>query len=582
MGKHVKMSEECKQKRVMHMAFDGIFTHYMVNELNEHLLNGRINKIYQVSNYELLLIIRSKETYQLLISIDPKYARIHITAMDYETPSEPPMFCMLLRKHLEGGVIESINQIGSDRIIEIKISNLNEIGDRVYKKLMVEIMGKHSNIILVNDDTNLIIDALKRISPFLNSYRTIQPGAEYILPPTQNKIDFFNGTEEDFKHFSSDSDNLARELIDYFAGVSPLSSQELLHGAILTETGLYHAYKKFINRLEKEYQPTMIITPKRDYFYLIDLKHLEGERRVYHTLGSLLDRFYFDKENQERIKQQTQDLEKFIKNEYEKNKSKLNNLTTDLELAKETLNYRKLGDLILTYAYDITQGQSVIKVVDYETNEEVEIELDPTLTPVENANKYYAKYQKAKSAITHLTDQIESTKDEISYFELLLEQMKSATLNDAIEIRQELEMLGYLKPQVTKMRKAKKPQFEKYIIDGVEILVGKNNIQNEYITHKIAGRNDYFVHVKDMPGSHVIIRNVTELTENVLRSAAQLASYYSKARKSSSVPVDYTLVKHVKKVPGSKLGFVTYDRNKTIYIDPDEDFIHQLKMKNKV
>lgn len=564
------------------MSFDGIFTHYMVKELNEYLLNGRINKIYQVSNYELLFVIRSKETYKLLISIDPKYARIHITEMDYETPSEPPMFCMLLRKHLEGGLIETITQIGNDRIIEIRISNLNEIGDRVYKKLMVEIMGKHSNIILVNEETNLIIDAVKRISPFLNSYRTIQPGAEYILPPSQNKVNFFNGTEVDFNRFAAESDNLSRQLIDYFEGLSPLSSQELLHDAILTEAGIYHAYKKFIKRLETEYQPTMIITPKRDYFYVIDLKHIEGERKHYPTLGSLLDRFYFDKENQERIKQQTQDLEKFIKNEYEKNKNKLNNLTTDLELAQQALNFRKIGDLILTYAYSITPGQSIVRVLDYETNEEVEIELEPNLTPVENANRYYAKYQKAKSAMVHITEQIESTKEEIAYFELLLEQIKNASLTDALEIRQELELLGYLKPQVTKIRKAKKPQYEKYLIDGVEILVGKNNIQNEYITHKVASRNDYFVHVKDMPGSHVIIRNVTELTENVLRAAAQLASYYSKARKSSSVPVDYTLVKHVKKVPGSKLGFVTYDRNKTIYIDPDEDFIHKLRMKNKV
>ncbi len=559
------------------MTFDGIFTHYIVKELNENILNGRINKIYQVSNYELVFVVRANQkTSKLLLSINPNYARIHITEEDYTNPQEPPMFCMLLRKHLEGGLIINITQKDNDRIIEFQIEHINEIGDKEVRKLIVEIMGKHSNIILVNNETDMIIDSIKHVSPFLNSFRTLQPGAVYVYPPTSNKINFFKATKEDYYNLNYSAD-LVKQLVDYFEGISPLCAKEILHNAIINPEGLYQSYLSFIETVEKNLIPCIIHTPQKDFFYLCHLKHLYGEIKTFKTLGEMLDRFYFNKETLERIKQQTQDLEKFIKNEYDKYINKLNNLETDLMIANDALIYKTYGDLIIANSYDLEKGKTSLRTINYEDDKEITIELDPLLTPLENAKKYYSRYQKAKKAIGHIEEQIMLTREEIAYFEVLLEQMQNASLNDALEIRQELEVGGYLKKQLTKQRKSKKPQYEHYVIDNTDIYVGKNNLQNEYITHKLANKNDYFMHVKDMPGSHVIIKNEGKLTENIIRGAAKLAAYYSKGRMSSSVPVDYTLVKHVKKVHGSKLGYVTYDNQKTIYIDPDEDFIHRLK-----
>ncbi len=561
------------------MAFDGVFTHYIVNELNEQLHYGRINKIYQISNYELIFLIRGhQQTHKLLCSIHPNYARCHITKENYPYPKEPPMFCMLLRKHLEGGRITKIEQKDNDRIVKFYIEHFNEMGDKDIKIFIVEVMGKHSNIILVNQKTNIIIDSLKHISPFLNSFRTLQPGATYIHPPTHDKVNFFLAKKEHFSNFLYDDTNLSKQLVQYFEGVSPLCAKELIFDTILNNEGLYQSYNDFIDRLEHHFNPSIIYTPKKTYFYLIPLKHIKGTIKTFSSLGDMLDRYYFNKDKEERIKQQTQDLEKYIKNELEKNKNKLNNLNTDLVLAKEALNYKVYGDLIIANSYHLKKGMTSLKATSYENNQEVTIELDPLKTPIENAKKYYHKYQKAKKAMGHLKKHMKLTKEEINYFEVLQEQIKSASLNDALEIRQELEEAHYLKRNISKKKKKKhKPQYEAYEIDGAIIYVGKNNLQNEYITHKLAHKTDYFMHVKDMPGAHVIIRYHEELTETIIRTAAQLAAYYSKGRLSSSVPVDYTLVKNIRKVPGSKFGFVTYDNQKTIYIDPDEDFIHALK-----
>lgn len=560
------------------MAFDGVFTHFIKQELSNNLLNGRINKIYQISNYELIFVIRAnQQTHKLLISIHPNYARVHLTKENYPTPQEPPMFCMLLRKHLESGIINNIIQKGCDRILEFHIEHLNEMGDKEIKKLIIEIMGKHSNIILVNSNNNRIIDSIKHISPFLNSYRTLQPGADYLYPPSNDKVNFFLATKDDFNNFNYLSDNLDKQIINYFEGVSPLIAKELLFNTIFNMEGLYNSYLKFIEKIKHNINPSIIITPKKSFFYLYPLESINGEIKSFNTLGEMLDRFYFNKEDSERIKQQTQDLKRFIKNELDKNFNKLNNLNTDLYLAKESLDCKKYGDLIIANSYHLTKGLTSFTTTDYETNQEISITLDPLLTPIENSQKYYTKYQKAKSAIKHLNEQIKLTEIEIKYFETLLNQINNASLYDALEIRQELEQGGYLKQHISKQKQSKTPKYDTYKIDESYIFVGKNNLQNEYITHKLARKDDYFLHVKDMTGSHVIVRHEGKLTEKILRIAANLAAYYSKGKLSSSVPVDYTLVKNVKKVPGSKFGFVTYTNQKTIYIDPDEDLIHSLK-----
>ncbi len=563
------------------MAFDGIFSHYIIKELNQNLLNGRINKIYQISSYELIFVIRANnQTQKLLISINPNYARCHVSKNDYSYPKEPPMFCMLLRKHLEGGIIVDITQKDNDRVFIFSIEHLNEIGDKDIKLLIVEIMGKHSNIILLNQKTNIIIDSVKHISPFLNSYRTLQPGALYIYPPTNDKINFFKAEKSDFETFNYEDSNLSKQLVQYFEGMSPLSANELIYNSpYLNAFAVYCTYLEWVNYLENNITPTIINTEKKAYFYITPLKSLHGERKYYKTIGEMLDRFYFKKDEQVRIKQHTEGLEKFIKNEIEKYKHKLTNLETDLLIAKDSDKYRIYGELIMANSYHLTKGMASCKIPNfYESNKYIEIELDSLLTPIENSQKYFAKYQKAKKAVGHITEQIKLSIQELIYFETLYEQIQNATLNDALEIRQELVEGRYLKrSRSIKQKKNKKPLYETFIVDDTEILVGKNNLQNDYLTHKLASKNDTWLHAKDMPGSHVIIRSDNELSENVLRTAAQLAAYYSKGKLSSSVPIDYTKIKYVKKISGAKPGFVTYDSQKTIYIDPDEDFIHSLK-----
>jgi predicted ribosome quality control (RQC) complex YloA/Tae2 family protein len=561
------------------MAFDGVFTHYLVKELNHELLNGRINKIYQISNYELVFVIRANnKTQKLLLSIHPQFSRMHITESDFLYPQEPPMFCMLLRKHLESGIIQSISQKDNDRIILIDIEHLNEIGDKDKKQLIIEIMGKHSNIILINKETQTIIDCIKHISPFMNSYRTLQPGASYIYPPTSNKKNYFHATMDDFKPFVPQK-KLDKELVATFEGISPVLANELLHRAPYhNHLSLYQAYEEIIAELETSLNPSIIDTPNKSVFYLIPLKSVAGDIKSYPSIGMMLDRYYFNKDSHERIKQQTQDLEKFIKNELEKNYNKLNNLNTDLDDAHHAMIYKQYGDLILTHAYQISKGQSTCEVENYyDDNKRIQISLDPLLNPIENSQRYFIKYQKAKSAIHHLAEQLRLTKEEIEYFETLHQQIQSASLADALEIRQELETLRYLKKKSNKQKKQAKPQYATFSVSDAMIYVGKNNIQNDYLTFKLASKDDTWMHVKDMPGSHVIIKG--PLNETVIRAGAMLAAYFSKGKTSSSVPVDYTLIKYVKKIPGAKLGFVTYDHQKTIFIDPDEDQIHLFNQK---
>ncbi|ERJ13414.1 Rqc2 family fibronectin-binding protein [Haloplasma contractile] len=564
------------------MAIDGVFTHFLVDEIDSSITSGRINKIYQLSNNELIFVIRANRvTQKLLISTHPSYARTHLTNLDYIYPKEPPMFCMLLRKHLEGGIIKSITQKGNDRIIMIEVLHTNEIGDKVIKKVIIEIMGKHSNFILVDNDTNKIIDCIKHISPFLNSYRTLQPGANYIFPPSQDKINPFKATRDDFKRIDHTTNNISRELVKTFEGVSPLLAREIMFNTTYPNyEAIYNSFHDLFDTLKIE--PTMKITEKRDYYYLFDLKSISGESRLFDTLSKLLDRVFYGKDKKDRIKQQTQDLERFIKNELDKNVHKIENLNSDLEHSEKADEFKLSGELLTANAYMIKKGEKKVQLENYYSPslETIDITLDPRLDPIENAQKYFTKYQKAKNSVKYILEQIELTKQEIRYFETLYAQIASANINDAMEIRQELEDEGYLKRRYRKKKKNAKPKYETYYDeDGVEILVGKNNIQNEYLTHKVANRNETWMHAKDIPGSHVIVRTTEELSETTIRTAAQLAAFYSKGKQSSSVPIDYTKIKNVKKIAGSKPGFVTYDHQKTIFIDPDEEFILNLSQK---
>ncbi|XMB85693.1 NFACT RNA binding domain-containing protein [Mycoplasmatota bacterium WC44] len=531
------------------MAFDGVLIKNLINELT-FLETGRITKIQQISKLEILLTIRSRSSNQkLLISCSSDYARLHLTTNNYDIPKEPPSFCMMLRKHLEGGFINKIYQYENDRLIIVEVIKVNELGDKVIKKLHFEAMGKHSNLVLTQDTK--IIESIKHIPPFMNSYRTLLPGADYIYPPNTKPNPFidFNNTS-DFSNIMS------------YQGISPLLANEIL----------YQGNQDLINSKPDP----VIIRGKKDRFYFIPL-HIEGEVEHYNSINEMLDVYFFNRDSYNRIKQKAKDLTLFIKNELDKNKNKLDKLRFDLDKAENNDELRVIGEVLLANLHTLKRGMNEAKLLNFYTNEEIVVRLNPLLTPSENSNKYFNKYQKAKKAIIHLEKQIELTKLEIEYFELLTQQIKQSTLNDIEEIREELEENNYLKKKQRKKKK-KLNYLTFYSSNDTEILVGKNNKQNEYLTHKFAKKNDIWMHAKDIPGSHVIIKDDSP-DEDTIRTAANLAAYYSKAKDSSSVPVDYTYIRYIKKIPGRQLCFVTYTNQKTIYIDPEPEFIQKLKQK---
>lgn len=568
------------------MSFDGLFTRAMTTEISQHLKGGRINKVQQPFSNEIVLIVRANgKNQKLLLSVHPSYARVQLTEETYENPKEPPMFCMLLRKHLEGYFIENIYQIENDRIIVLEIKGRNEIGDISYKKLMIEIMGRHSNLILVDQEKNTILDSIKHVSYAVNSHRAILPGYEYKAPPEQNKQNPLTASEEDIlKALDFNSGKMDKQLVQQFSGISPLLAKEILHNAgIANRVTLPKAFSETMDQIKKEeYTPSIILTPQKEYFYFQPIQYLSGEIKAFPSLSKMLDRFYFGKAERDRVKQQSNDLERFIQNEREKNSKKIIKLKRSLQEAENADQYQLLGELLTANIYAANKGMDKLDVINYYDPEgkTVVIELNPRLSPAENAQKYFTRYQKAKNSIDIIQEQIYLAGIELAYFENLLQQILSASPRDVQEIREELIEEGYLRERQKKQTKklqASKPQLDQYFSDDhTEILVGKNNKQNDYLTNKVAARDEIWLHTKDIPGSHVVIRS-KQPTEETILQAAKLAAYFSKAKQSSSVPVDYTLVRYVKKPSGAKPGFVIYDNQQTVYVTPDEETVIRLK-----
>lgn len=546
------------------MAYDGIMMHQVKKSLIDTIQSGRINKIYQISKYELLFQVRAnRKNYQLLISSHPMYARVQLTSLTYPTPEAPNPLTMLFRKLLEGGYIKEIEQIDLDRILKITFACHNELGDAIEYILYIEIMGKHSNIILVGKN-NKIIDCIKHISPSMNTERFLQPGALYQLPPMVEKLNPFTND------FVEDS-----QLTKIYQGMAPILSKEILYRIDQGED-----FKEIMNQIANSQDLYITKVNDKEYFHVIELTHLQGATTKY-PLFDGLDLHFNEIDQKERIKQQTSNLLKFIQNEYQKNTTKLKKLKATLEDSENSDDYRIKGDLLYASLHLMQKGMTSVEVDNYYDNTKMKITLDPKLDPKANAQKYYQKYQKAKNSIDILHQQIELTEKEIDYFDSLITAMAQASYYDALEIKEELENEGYLKKkkQRNTIRKKRIPQFKKYLTkDGIEIDIGKNNLQNDYLTFKYAHRYDMWFHAKDMPGSHVIVK-AQDLDEYTIRLAAKIAAYYSKGKNSSSVPVNYTFVKTLKKPAGSKPGKVILDNYKTIYIDPDEEFLKELTQK---
>ncbi|MBT2637197.1 NFACT RNA binding domain-containing protein [Bacillus sp. ISL-39] len=568
------------------MSFDGLFTRAITNELSTLLKGGRINKIHQPYKNEIILAVRANGiNHKLLLSAHPSYARVQITNEQYDNPNEPPMFCMLLRKHLEGSIIEDIKQAGLDRMIIFEVKGRNEIGDISYKQLIVEIMGRHSNIIIVDKQRNMILDSIKHVSFAVNTHRAIMPGQEYVMPPQQKKMNPFEAQEEDvLRLIDFNAGKIDKQLVSNFAGVSPVLAREIVFKAgLANRTTIPKAFISVMSELGKHnYNPSITIGSTKEAFYLMPLEHLNGDAKTFDSLSSLLDRFYFGKAERDRVKQQGNDLERLIANEKEKNEKKIKKLEMTLEDAKKAEQYQLYGELLTANIFMAKKGMKEMTVVNYydENGSSITIPLEPRKTPSENAQRYFTKYQKAKNSVNIVKEQIEIAKAEVFYFDSLLQQVEAASPKDIEEIREELIEGGYIRARQKKGNKNKqnlKPQLEKYrSSDDTEILVGKNNKQNDYLTNKVAARDEIWLHTKDIPGSHVVIRSKEPAEETILE-AAQIAAYFSKARNSSSVPVDFTKVRHVKKPAGAKPGFVIYEQQQTVYVTPDEDMILKLK-----
>ncbi|QKY68988.1 NFACT family protein [Lentibacillus sp. CBA3610] len=566
------------------MPFDGIVTRAVTHELNEKMIPGKITKIYQPTETELVFTIRSQgQNHSLLLSIHPVYARMHLTENTYKNPKEPPMFCMLLRKYLSGAVIDSIEQYGMERIVTFSVQSRNEIGDVATRKLVIELMGKHSNVMLVDGEKGHILDSLKHVSISQNRHRTILPGHQYILPPSQNKLDPLEiDSETLIRKLDFNTGKLAMQIVGTLVGFSPFIAKEIVHQAKLGAIETYQEKFADLQKLIKEhhYTPAIYQNGKED-FHVLGVTHTNGEPETFTDTNAMLDAFYSGKAERDRVKQQAKDLYQFIKNEKDKNTRKLKKHEKTLQKADNAVTYQRLGELLTANMHLVKHGDDTATVIDYYDPEqnEITIELNPNKTPSENAQSFFKTYQKLKTSKEKVQTEITKANNEITYFEQLLQQIDTAREADIEEIRDELREEGYLKKQKQGKHKKKpaKPSPEKFISsDGTVILVGKNNKQNEYVTMKLANRDDVWLHTKDIPGSHVIVRS-KDPSEETLLEAARLAAYFSRSHQSSSVPVDYTKIRHVKKPNGAKPGFVTYDNQKTLFVTPEKALAEKLK-----
>lgn len=565
------------------MAFDGLFTKKMVESL-QFLVSGRIHKINQPENDTIIMVVRqNRKNHQLLLSIHPNFSRIHITEKKYDNPFDPPMFARVFRKHLEGGIIRAVRQIDNDRRIEIDIKSKDEIGDTIYRTVILEIMGKHSNLILVNDERK-IIEGFKHLTPNTNQYRTVMPGFQYDAPPSQNKVNPYEINPADVNRYVDfNSGRIDRQLLHNFEGFSPLITKEITERrSFMTTTTLPEAFEEVMNETKGE--PTPIFhknheTGKEDYYFM-NLTTFNDDVMTFDSLHDLLDRYYEARGERERVKQRANDLVKFVAQQLHKYQNKLGNLEKDLEATKDKEQQQLYGELITANIYRIEQGDESVEALNYYTNEDVEIPLNPTKPPSENAQYYYKQYNRMKTREHELKHQISLTKENIDYFMRLEQQLQHITVDDIDDIREELEEQGFVKQRKKHKKKKKhKIQLQKYASsDGDTILVGKNNKQNDHLTNKEARKSHLWFHTKDIPGSHVVILNDAP-SETTIKEAAMIAAYFSKAGQSGQVPVDYTKIQHVHKPSGAKPGFVTYDNQKTLYATPDYDKIKAMKVE---
>lgn len=584
------------------MAFDGIVVSNLVKELNDILLGGRINKIAQPEKDALLLTIKMPDGQKrLFMSASASLPLLYLTEENKPSPMTAPNFCMLLRKHLNSAKILSITQPGLERIIQFKIEHLNELGDMCVKYLVVEIMGKHSNIIFCNEELK-IIDSIKHISGLVSSVREVLPGRDYFIPETQHKLNPLTLTEEEFmNNVMTKPLPLGKAIYTTLTGFSPVMANEMCFRAsldssqsvdALSDIEKIHLYKNLARFLEEvkaqQYTPNIVYqngSPIEFSATMLTCYDSNGyETKSFNSISNVLEHYYAEKEVVTRIRQKSSDLRRIVSNALERSRKKFDLQQKQMRDTEKRDKFKVYGELLTTFGYNAEPDAKSLTCNNYYTNEDITIPLDSTLTPLENAKKYFDRYGKLKRTFEALTVQLKETEEEIHHLESISAALDIALKEeDLVQLKDELVTYGYMKKKYTGAKKEKKQKvtskpFHYISSDGYHMYVGKNNYQNEELTFKFAVGNDWWFHAKGMAGSHVIVKtNGDELPDRTFEEAGKLAAFYSKAKDMDKVEIDYTEKKNVKKPSGGKPGFVVYYTNYSLMITPDISGIEQVE-----
>ncbi|MBQ7580804.1 MAG: NFACT family protein [Clostridia bacterium] len=583
------------------MALDGVFLKCLKNEIKNEAVSCRVEKIHQPSREEVVIVLRGRNGQKkLLLSARANSPRINFTQRSPENPKVPPMLCMLLRKHLQNAVLSDVRQHETDRILFLDFDATNEIGDAVKLTLCIEIMAQHSNVILI-DENGTIIDALKRVDFSKSSVRQVLPGMQYRIAVTQNKFDI-QTTDADFlaqKIFEKEDKNLSGAIMSVVQGLSPVSARQIAFNCENDDRKCFEydeKAKEKVARTIRKIQDDMRENNLGAFVYYDDenrpkdfcflpLTQYEGLGRCEKAEGfsALLEDFYYEKDRLERMKQRSSDLYKFLQNTLARIAKKINLQRSDLEKCADKEKLKIYAELINAYQFELKKGSSFYEVADYyDNNKTVRIPVDPALSPSENSQRYYKEYKKSKTAETMLQKLIEENERELEYIETVIDELtRSETQAEIDDISAELSQNGYGKKRnADKFKKQKKaPELSEYVTsDGFTVLVGKNNVQNDYLTFKRAAKNDMWLHTKEIPGSHVVIvSDNREISDKAIEEASVIAAYHSKARQSYQVQVDYTFVRELKKPVGAKPGKVIYHKYYTITANPDLNLVNKLK-----
>ncbi|ABR48944.1 Fibronectin-binding A domain protein [Alkaliphilus metalliredigens QYMF] len=589
------------------MPLDGFSIAALTQEFQQILPINKIEKVYQPEKDEITLLIRSQGTnYRLLLTASSNFPRAQFTSTPKENPSVAPNFCMLLRKHIQGGRIVQIKQPDFERVIRFTIETYDELKVACSRTLIIEMMGRHSNIILINNENNKVIDSIKRVSLDISRFRQVLPGLPYQLPPSQDKKNPVTiNTFEEFKEAldSQPEHSIQKSLFINFTGISPVIAREICYVSHVEEgtpyitlkteilRRIYVSFDTLVNQVNmKNFSPQLYWNQETEEyidFTALPFSHLNHyASKPFESISHLLEGYYANRDQRERMKQRSQGLRKSVSIKLDRLYNKIQNLKKDYNKAQKSQNDKIIGDLITANLHQLKKGQKSVEVVNFydENQAMITIPLDLRLSPAQNAQRHYKKYNKGKTALLEVALQLEKTHGEINYLEQIMVSIdQSMSLSDVEEIRQELIQTGYIKPKAkVKVKVNKQQKVSGYLryqsSEGVEILVGKNNTQNDEITFKLSSKEDLWFHVKDLAGSHVILKTAgISYSDQSILEAAQLAAYYSKGRNATKVTVSYLPRKHVKKPNGAKPGMVTFDRYSTMLVDATEKVINQIQ-----